>query len=78
MYVLHCRSAGVGFCSAAARVAGVLCPFILLLGDSFRDLPLYIFGGSALVAGLLVLLLPETRNKKLPETVDEAEALTGW
>lgn len=72
------RSAGIGFGSAAARVGGVLCPFILLLGDYYKMLPYFIFGGSALVAGILILLLPETRNTKLPETVLEAEAIYGW
>lgn len=30
------------------------------------------FGGSAISSGLLVLLLPETHNTKLPDTVEEA------
>lgn len=34
-----------------------------------------LFGGVAVVAGVLALKLPETLNTKLPETVDEAESL---
>ena len=38
-------------------------------------LPLNIFGGLSLIAGVLVVLLPETRNKPLPETMEDAEML---
>ncbi len=37
--------------------------------------PLNIFGGLSLIAGVMVLLLPETRNKPLPETMEDAEML---
>lgn len=33
------------------------------------------FGGSAMISGLLVLLLPDTINTKLPDTIEEAEDL---
>lgn len=31
-----------------------------------------------LIAGGLVLLLPETKGKTLPETIDEAENMQRW
>ncbi|XP_072019040.1 organic cation transporter protein-like [Amphiura filiformis] len=69
------RNAGVGMGSFTSRIGSILAPQILLLGDAFTpQLPIAIFGGLALVAGLLVLLLPETLNKKLPETMEEGEA----
>lgn len=42
---------------------------------TWSALPLLMFGGSALMSGLLVLLLPDTINTKLPDTVEEAEDL---
>jgi len=35
----------------------------------YEPLPLLLFGGLSMVAGLLSLLLPETFNRKLPDTV---------
>jgi hypothetical protein len=42
-------------------------------GDHWRPLPLLIYGALALGGGLLSLLLPETLNKKLPDTITEGE-----
>lgn len=35
-----------------------------------------IFGGSALISGLLNLLLPETLGRQLPETIAQARSLS--
>ena len=57
----------------SARISGTLAPVILLLGKFWEPLPLVIFGTSAVVAGALTLLLPETLNQPLPETIEEGE-----
>lgn len=36
-------------------------------------MPYALFGGGALIAGLTTLLLPETLNEKLPETIQDGE-----
>ena len=45
----------------------------LIGGDFGKALPLIIFGSLSIVAGLLALLLPETLNKHLPETIEDGE-----
>ncbi len=57
----------------SARISGILAPVILLLSKYWEPLPLVIFGSSAVVAGALTLLLPETLNHHLPETIEEGE-----
>lgn len=68
------RNIGIGAASTSARIGGILAPYTLLLGDHWRPLPLLIYGALALCGGLLSLLLPETLNKKLPDTIEEGEA----
>ena len=40
-------------------------------GTYTRPLPMMIFGMCAFAAGLLSLVLPETQNKPLPESLEE-------
>lgn len=70
------RNAGMGTSSCVARIGGMLAPYIAksgsLVGGNFgKALPLVIFGAFSISAGLLCLLLPETLNQKLPDTLEE-------
>lgn len=67
------RNVGLGAASMVARFGGILAPYINLLADVWKPFPLIIFGSLSLVCGLLSLFLPETLNKKLPETIEEGE-----
>ena len=58
------RSAGMGLSSLSARVGGVVAPLVVLLPGS---LPMICFGAAALVAGVMIMMLPETLGKPLPE-----------
>ncbi|KAK3772964.1 hypothetical protein RRG08_012733, partial [Elysia crispata] len=76
----HSRLSGVGFCNFFGRIGAMVSPYIATLptvveGKIGQALPLLIFGACGLVSGMLCLLLPETGNERLPDTVKEAECL---
>ncbi|XP_071956980.1 organic cation transporter protein-like [Antedon mediterranea] len=73
LYPTPVRSVGMGLSSMTARIGGILAPFILEAGKLWEPLPLIIFSLMSISAGLLALLLPETLNKDLPETMEEGE-----
>ncbi|XP_046736755.1 organic cation transporter protein-like [Diprion similis] len=72
-YPTTVRNIAVGTASAIARLGGVVAPMIIKLSKISPLLPLFISGCSMMFAVLLLLLLPETLKKKLPETIDEVE-----
>jgi OCT family organic cation transporter-like MFS transporter 4/5 len=50
-----------------------------LVGGTFaKVLPLVVFGSVSIIAGLLILLLPETRRRRLPETIEDALHFTRY
>ena len=53
------------------RVGGIMAPFIVLLGDYHPNLQFTVFGILSLSSGLINLRLPETKGKKLPDSVKE-------
>ncbi len=56
-----------------ARMGGVLAPIINMLYNHSPMTPLIIFGISPLLGSVLALALPETADRPLPDTVEEAE-----
>ncbi|XP_071477581.1 organic cation transporter protein-like [Diadema antillarum] len=73
LYPTEIRSAALGTCSMFSRVASIVAPLILTLDKFWTPLPLVVFGSVTVIAGLLSLAFPETRGKKLPETIEEGE-----
>ncbi|KAK7106961.1 organic cation transporter protein-like isoform X2 [Littorina saxatilis] len=75
------RNSGMGASSVCARIGGVVCPYVANLsttigGDTGTAVPLLIFGVSSILAGLFLLTLPETLNRRLPDTVTDAVNFT--
>ncbi|KAJ7380520.1 hypothetical protein OS493_008985 [Desmophyllum pertusum] len=68
------RNIGMGVTTVASRVGGILCPFVVLMGEQSRSLPMFIFACMALVAGLAGLRLPETKGRPMPETMEDLES----
>ncbi|XP_050500241.1 organic cation transporter protein-like [Diabrotica virgifera virgifera] len=67
------RNAGLGAGSTFARFGSILAPYMNALSHVWLPLPLLVFGTCAFIGGLMSLVLPETLNKKLPETMEEGE-----
>ncbi|CAD5114726.1 DgyrCDS3769 [Dimorphilus gyrociliatus] len=68
------RNVGLGWGSMIARISGVASPYVGgPLSNVWKPLPTTIFGLFATLSGLFTFLLPETLNRKLPETIEEGE-----
>lgn len=67
------RQNGVSYTSIIGRLAVSVAPLILLLEDVWTPLPQIITGSVAIASGLTSLLLPETLNVGLPETIEDVE-----
>ncbi|CAH1779040.1 unnamed protein product [Owenia fusiformis] len=67
------RNLGVGTSSTCSRIGGIIAPYVSLLGTFSRFAPSIFFGLVSLLGGFIVLLLPETRDRPLPETLEDAE-----
>ncbi|NXU57724.1 S22AD protein, partial [Turnix velox] len=61
------RQTGVGLCSMAARLAGIMAPLIHILSQYHQAIPMAIFGSTPVLGGLLCFLLPETCGMDLAD-----------
>ncbi|XP_076004191.1 solute carrier family 22 member 7-like [Genypterus blacodes] len=73
LYPTVVRQNGLGYTSFMARLGVSISPLIALLGDVWHLLPEMIYCLVAVVSGFVVLLLPETLNRQLPELIEDIE-----
>lgn len=69
------RSSCVGFFATMSRIGALAAPFAPFLEKYYKPLPYICFGLTAIVGGIIYVYLPETLNRKLPNTVEEATRL---
>ncbi|XP_034087996.1 solute carrier family 22 member 13 [Gymnodraco acuticeps] len=67
------RQTATALGAMSARIGGVMSPLLNMLVVFHWSIPPAVFSSFTLVAGALSFLLPETRNKELPESADEVE-----
>ncbi|KAM4607431.1 solute carrier family 22 member 7-like [Polymixia lowei] len=73
LYPTVVRQNGMGYTSVVSRLGISVAPLILLLEDVWKFLPEVIICSVSIMSGLVSLLLPETLNVRLPETIDDIE-----
>ncbi|XP_053604778.1 organic cation transporter protein-like [Plodia interpunctella] len=67
------RNSGVGLSSTIARIGSMVAPFVATLSHASPWLPPLTFGIVPLIGAGLCVILPDTRGKKLPDTLEEGE-----
>uniref|UniRef100_A0A8C6FWM6 Solute carrier family 22 member 12 n=1 Tax=Moschus moschiferus TaxID=68415 RepID=A0A8C6FWM6_MOSMO len=68
------RMTAGGLCQMATRVGAILGPLVRLLSVYGASLPLLVYGVVPVLSGLAVLLvLPETKNQPLPDTIQDLQ-----
>ncbi|KAK6636636.1 hypothetical protein RUM43_010298 [Polyplax serrata] len=67
------RNGGLGVSSMFARIGSMTAPFVLSARNSNEHAPLFILGGLPIIAVLLLIPLPETKERTLPDTFEEGE-----
>ncbi|XP_064369749.1 solute carrier family 22 member 15-like isoform X3 [Dromaius novaehollandiae] len=73
LYPTVLRNAGLGVCSMSCRFGGILAPFVPSMKSLGPFVPFVVFGISGLSAGFLTLLLPETLNKPIAESIEDLQ-----
>ncbi|XP_069754329.1 organic cation/carnitine transporter 2-like [Narcine bancroftii] len=73
LYPTAIRNTGIGVNSMASRLSCILSPYIFYLGIYYKFLPYTLLGGLTALSGILVLVLPETFNHTLPDTIEQMQ-----
>ncbi|XP_052749979.1 organic cation transporter protein-like isoform X2 [Galleria mellonella] len=76
LYPTQYRHTLLAFSSMIGRLGSITAPLTPLLADNYwHGIPNLMFGGMGLISGCLVLTQPETLGTKMPDTLEEAEAI---
>lgn len=69
------RNHAVGLCSFFENIGSISAPQIVYASRSLTQLPMTLFAAMTLLGAVLVIFLPETHKKPLPQTIRDVE---GW
>ncbi|XP_068187659.1 solute carrier family 22 member 4-like [Antennarius striatus] len=78
LFATAIRNTAMGFCSMTSRFGSITAPFIVYLRQYNKALPYILMGSLGISAAVLSLLLPETFQKPLPETIPQMQQICGW
>ncbi|XP_007910016.1 solute carrier family 22 member 6-A isoform X3 [Callorhinchus milii] len=74
LYPTVVRQTGMGLVSSMARIGSMVAPLVKMTGDYVSFLPMAIYGGVAVLAGIVAFFLRETLNIPLPESIEGVES----
>ncbi|XP_060939603.1 organic cation/carnitine transporter 2-like [Limanda limanda] len=69
------RNMGLGVVSMGARVGTILSPYVIYLGVYCKILPYLVFGTFSIMAAVFSVLLPDTRNRQLPDLISQVQPI---
>lgn len=69
------RGQGISFMHTSGFVASLLSPFIVYTEKYSSSLPLIILGCLSAMAAFFCLLLPETKNRELPQVPEDIDSI---
>ena len=69
------RAAGVGSSSLVSKLGGTLSTTVAALADIHPAIPTIIFAAMSLLSGALTIMLPETKDRKMPDSLDDVNRL---
>ncbi|KAJ8716893.1 hypothetical protein PYW07_003520 [Mythimna separata] len=75
LYPTQYRHRLLAFSSMVGRIGSITAPLTPVLMDYWPGIPSVMFGAMGILSGILVLTQPETLGTKMPDTLEEAEAL---
>ncbi|XP_072113813.1 organic cation/carnitine transporter 2-like [Mobula birostris] len=75
LYPTVVRNMGIGICSIASRISNIFSPYISYTVVHSGVLIFILMGSFMIISGLISLLLPETHNQPLPETIQQMQPI---